>query len=83
MNGNTLLSYLPRYEGKEKILKDQQTTDDIINEILKGHNKYSNQYKNISSFFIGDTPKKTLNNIWNFLKKEVHNAPRQITYFRY
>jgi hypothetical protein len=35
MNVNTLLNYLPRYQGKEKILKDQQTTDDIINEILK------------------------------------------------
>ena len=71
MTGNTLLNYLPKYQGKEKILKDQQTTDDIINEILKGHNKYADQYKNISSFFIGGTPKKTLNNIWNFLKKEV------------
>jgi hypothetical protein len=71
MNGNVLLNYLPRYEGKEKIIKDQQTTDDIINEILKGHSKYANQYKNISSFFIGGTPKQTLKNIWTFLKKEV------------
>lgn len=71
MTGNILLNYLPRYQGKEKILKDQQTTDDIINEILKGHNKYSDQYKNISSFFVGSTPKQTLNNVWNFLKKEV------------
>jgi hypothetical protein len=71
MTGNALLNYLPQYQGKEKILKDQQNTDDIINEILKGHNKYSSQYKNISSFFIGSTPKKTLNNIWEFLKKEV------------
>ncbi len=71
MTGNELLNYLPAYQGKEKILKDQQNTDDIINEILNGHNQYSNQYKNISSFFIGSTPKKTLNNIWNFLKSEV------------
>jgi len=71
MTGNALLNYLPQYQGKEKILKDQQNTDDIINEILKGHNQYSSQYKNISSFFIGSTPKKTLNNIWEFLKKEV------------
>jgi hypothetical protein len=71
MTGNALLNYLPQYQGKEKILKDQQNTDDIIKEILKGHNQYSSQYKNISSFFIGSTPKKTLNNIWEFLKKEV------------
>jgi hypothetical protein len=71
MTGNALLNYLPQYQGKEKILKDQQNTDDIIKEILKGHNQYSSQYKNISSFFIGSTPKKTLNNIWDFLKKEV------------
>jgi hypothetical protein len=71
MTGNVLLNYLPRYEGKEKILKDQQSTDDIINEILKGHQKYKSQYKNIGSFFIGATPKQTLHNIWNFLKKEI------------
>lgn len=71
MNGNTLLNYLPAYKGKEKILKDQQNTNDIINEILKGHSQYVDQYKNISSFFIGNTPKKTLQNIYSFLKKEV------------
>jgi hypothetical protein len=71
MNPNTLLNYLPAYKGKEKILKDQQTTNDIINEILKGHKQYADQYKNISSFFVGSTPKNTLYNIWSFLKKEV------------
>lgn len=71
MNGNILLNNLPKYKGEEKILKDQQTTNDIINEILKGHKQYVDQYKNISSFFIGNTPKKTLQNIYSFLKKEV------------
>ena len=71
MNVNTLLNNLPKYQGREEIIKDQQNTNDIINEILNGHKKYANQYKNISSFFIGETPKQTLYNIWKFIKNNV------------
>jgi len=71
MTANVLLNYLPKYQGKEKIIKDQQNTDDIIKAILNGHQQYVDQYKNISSFFVGSTPKKTLENIWGFLKREV------------
>jgi hypothetical protein len=71
MTANVLLNYLPKYQGKEKIIKDQQNTDDIIKAILQGHEQYVDQYKNISSFFVGSTPKKTLENIWGFLKREV------------
>lgn len=72
MNVNTLLNNLPKYQGKEQIIKDQQNTDDIIREILNGHKKYADQYKNISSFFIGATPKQTLFNIWKFLKDNIN-----------
>ena len=71
MNVNTLLNNLPKYQGREEIIKDQQNTNDIIKEILNGHKKYASQYKNISSFFIGETPKQTLFNIWKFLKDNV------------
>jgi len=71
MNGNTLLKFLPAYNGNENILVRNQDTNDIINGILDAHYKYSKDYDKISSFFIGSTPKQTARNIYNFLKENV------------
>ena len=71
MNGNTLLQFLPAYNGSETILVRNQDTDDIIKGILNAHYKYSKNYDKISSFFVGSTPKQTARNIYNFLKKNV------------
>lgn len=71
MNGNTLLKFLPSYNGNENILVRNQDTNDIIKGILDAHYKYSKDYDKISSFFIGSTPKQTARNIYNFLKENV------------
>lgn len=71
MNGNTLLKFLPSYNGNETMLVRNQNTDDIIKGILEAHYKYSKNYDKISSFFIGSTPKQTARNIYNFLKENV------------
>jgi hypothetical protein len=71
MNGKHLLNYLPAYKGNEYIIKKNQNTNDIINGILDAHIKYAKDYSNISSFFIGSTPRKTCENIWKFLKQNV------------
>jgi len=71
MNGNTLLKFLPPYNGNETMLVRNQDTQDIIKGIIEAHYKYSKDYDKISSFFIGSTPKETARNIWNFLKKNV------------
>jgi len=71
MNGNTLLKFLPPYNGNETMLVRNQDTNDIIKGILDAHYKYSKDYDKISSFFIGSTPKETAQNIYNFLKKNV------------
>lgn len=71
MNGNTLLQFLPAYNGNETVLVRNQDTNDIINGILDAHYKYSKNYDKISSFFVGSTPKQTARNIYNFLKQNV------------
>jgi len=71
MNGKHLLNYLPAYRGNEFIIKKNQNTDDIINSILNAHVKHKKDYSNISSFFIGSTPRQTCKNIWKFLKDNV------------
>lgn len=72
MNGNSLLQYLPPYKGTVTILKKHQNTDDIIEGILSANNKYAKDYSQISSFFIGSTPRQTCKNIWKFLKQNVN-----------
>jgi len=72
MNGNSLLKYLPPYKGTVTVLKKHQNTDDIIEGILSANNKYAKDYSQISSFFIGSTPRQTCKNIWTFLKQNVN-----------
>jgi len=72
MNGNSLLQYLPPYKGKVTVIKKHQNTDDIIEGILSANNKYAKDYSQISSFFIGSTPRQTCKNIWTFLKQNVN-----------
>lgn len=72
MNGKHLLNYLPPYKGNEVIIKKNQNTDDIINGILDAHRNHAKDYSNISSFFIGSTPRQTCKNIWKFLKDNVN-----------
>jgi len=72
MNGNSLLKYLPPYKGTVTVLKKHQNTDDIIEGILSANNKYAKDYTQISSFFIGSTPRQTCKNIWKFLKQNVN-----------
>lgn len=71
MNGNTLLKFLPPYNGNETMLVRNQDTQDIIKGLIDAHYKYSKDYDKISSFFIESTPKETARNIYNFLKKNV------------
>lgn len=72
MNGNALLNYLPPFKGTVTVLKKHQNTDDIIDGILNAHTKYAKDYSQISSFFIGSTPRQTCKNIWKFLKDNVN-----------
>jgi len=72
MNGNSLLQYLPPYKGTVTVIKKHQNTDDIIEGILSANNKYAKDYSQISSFFIGSTPRQTCKNIWTFLKQNVN-----------
>lgn len=59
------------YAGKKQMLVYDQSTGDIINCILKTHNKYRNQYNKISSYFKGYSNEQTARNIYNFLKQNI------------
>lgn len=66
-----LLKVLSPYHNQQKLLVADQSTSDIIQNILEAHEKYKGEYKKIGSFFRGDDYEETGRNIFNFIKKNV------------
>ena len=61
-----LLSHLDSFKNNQNIITYNQSTTDIINAILRQHNKSANDYDKLYYFFdegnFYDTSKKVFNN---------------------
>jgi hypothetical protein len=66
-----LLGKLSPYQNKLVKVTEYQQTNDIIKELLKGHEKYKNEYDKISSRFWKGDVKKSLQYVFSYLKKNV------------
>ena len=66
-----LLSKLKPYVGSLTIVKYDQGTGDIINELLKAHKDEAKEYDKIYSYFLADNIYDISKNIFNFLKRNV------------
>lgn len=66
-----LVSKLNPYIGSAKVVKYDQSTTDIVNELLKSHNKNKTEYDKIYKYFNYPTEKKTLQNLFDFCKKNI------------
>ena len=71
MNAGAILSQLPPYRAKVVTLARHQDTDDIVQNMLRYHKMYRADYDQISGQFLAATPRKTLKNIYDFLKESV------------
>ena len=71
MKRQSLLNNLPVYKGKQKVLLQDQSTKNIIDEIIKAHYLYAADYKKISKNFEGANDLQTGKNVFNFLKENV------------
>jgi hypothetical protein len=66
---NTLISKLDPFLGKKDVLVYNQDTMDIIDGILKNHQKYEKEYDKIYRYFVEDeNTDQTAYNVWCFLK---------------
>ena len=66
---NTLISKLEPFLGKKDVLVYNQDTTDIIDGILKNHQKYASEYDKIYRYFVeDDNTDQTAYNVWCFLK---------------
>lgn len=66
-----LLRNLPPYKGRKKLITEDQSTGDIIAEIMRTHKAYATDYDKISSFFWRGSAIKTARFIFNFLKNNI------------
>lgn len=71
MNTGAILSKLPPYRAKVVTLVAHQDTNDIVSGMMRAHRQYAADYDIIAADFLGQTPKKTLQNVFNFLKANV------------
>jgi len=68
---NEILGKLKPFENKTVLVSNYQDSTDIINEILKAHVKYKNEYDKIAVYFWKGNIKNTCNYIYNYLKNNV------------
>ena len=66
-----LLRKLDSFKNHQEIISYNQTTSDIINAILKTHNKYLNNYDQIFSYFNEGNVYNTARRIFNYLKNNI------------
>lgn len=71
MNAGAILSQLPPYEARIVTLAKNQDTSDIVANMLHYHKLYRTDYDKIAGQFLAPTPRKTLRNVFDFLKTNV------------
>lgn len=72
MEKEILLQLLPPLKGQELLIKGDQQTGDIINEVIAAHKEFKPDYKKIAACFKDKNVYETLENIFYFLKKNIH-----------
>jgi hypothetical protein len=71
MNVETLLEYLPPYQGSEKVIAQQQDVSDIEKEVLAAHQLFSSDYDCIAGFFEGGTNYDICKRLFDFCKNNL------------
>ena len=66
-----LLNQIEPFTNNQKIISYNQSTNDIINAILRQHNKCFNDYDKLYCYFDGGNFKNTAKKIFKYLKENV------------
>lgn len=65
-----MLEVLPPYEGNDLLIKSEQSTRDIIREVLDAHQFFAGDYDRIINFF-SNNPKYLYRDLFRFLQNNV------------
>jgi hypothetical protein len=68
---NQLLQHLPPFRNERILIKQDQRVHDIIEQILKAHEKYRHYYDKIAIYFDDEDTEKICNNLYKFLEKNI------------
>lgn len=66
-----LLQQLKPYSGRKVLVTTNQSTNDIIKELLKAHSENANEYDKICEQFWTGNEKRTLRKIFDYCKKNI------------
>jgi hypothetical protein len=66
-----LLNELDSFKNNQKIISYNQSTNDIINAILRQHNKSMKDYDKLYCYFDGGNVQNTAKRIFNYLKENI------------
>lgn len=67
----TLLKHLPPFRNERVLIERDQRVNDIIEQILKAHEKYAHYYNELAKYFDADTTEQICSNIYNFLSGNI------------
>jgi len=70
---------IPRPNFKNQFIIDRQSTKDIAALIVKGIRESLPLAEKSKNYFLGETDKQTLKNLWTFLKKNVRYKAEPVT----
>jgi hypothetical protein len=71
VTSNFILGKLTPYGRRREMVTYDQSTNDIIKELLEAHKLHAKDYDNICLYFWKGNNKETANYIWHFLKRNV------------
>lgn len=71
MKAEKIARVLPSFRGVKEIIKEEQSTKDIMNELLKAHSLFSKDYNLLIDYFNISNPVQLANQVFNFCKKNI------------
>ncbi len=72
MEKNKLLAALPPFKNNSVLLHDDQSVNDIVNEVLQSHEIFKNDYDTIAESFYSPDIYTICQNLFNFCKSNIY-----------
>jgi len=71
MNKRKILNDLPGYAGESVLINEDQTVNDIIDEVLKAHKFFARDYDNIYQYFLIGNNEEICRGLFDFCKDNI------------
>lgn len=63
------MNLLPKYKGQQKLISDNQDTNDIMKEVYNAHKHFAKDYDLLTNYFINTDPVSLAKEVFNYCKE--------------